>query len=169
MVGQDQDLTGLPSYFEGNPWVEILANRGQEDVADLGPVKAPGVSAGPAISTASQLGPPASQAPSGQDLSQLISSLVKLTTSQIQVTHAQASAQPMVIVVPIIVQVPVPYPWPVQSVEIGGHGGVLCTPRHVEGCSAKPLGASPPGFKSRPRRQAFVKSARELSLGFRLP
>ena len=159
MVGQDQDLTGLPSYFEGNPWVEILANRGQEDVADLGPVKAPGASAGPAISTAPQLGPPSqpSQAPQpSMDLSQLISAFVKFAQGQVQVAHAQAQAQPMVMVIPIVVQVPVPYPWPTQaqSAELGGHGGVPCTPRpnwpEVPFCHAGDPGSNPGGRTTSP-------------------
>ena len=135
-----QDLTGLPSYFEGNPWVEVLAQRGQEDVADLGPVKAPGAPGRLALSTAepAQVSPSPkpsqpSQAPSSQKLQQLISSLTRLVQGQDQVTHAQASAQsqPMIMVIPVVIQVPMPYPWPVQAqgYEIGGHGGVLCTPR----------------------------------------
>ena len=125
-VGEGTQAQELPSYFEGNPWVEILANRGQEDVADLGPVKAPGASAGPAISTASQLGPPASQAPSGQELQQLIGVLTRLVQGQVQVAQAQAQAQPMVVVVPIVIQVPV---WP--SAELGGHGGITPRPNAV--------------------------------------
>jgi len=121
------DVEGLPSYFKDNPWLDILANRGQEDVADMAPL-APRASGGPAISTAPEVAQVSSspsqlsQAPSGQDLSQLITSLVKLAQGQIQVAHAQASAQPMVVVVPIVIQMPV---WP--SAELGGHGGI--TPR----------------------------------------
>jgi len=133
------EINELPSYFQDNPWVEILSQRGQEDGPSMGPVRAPGASASPALSTAqmspgleTQPGPPASQAPQpSMDLSQLISAFVKLVQGQVQVAHAQAQAQPMVMVIPIVVQVPVPYPWPIQaqSAEIGGRGGVLCTPR----------------------------------------
>jgi len=133
------DVEGLPSYFRDNPWVEILANRGQEDVADMVPL-APGASGNSAISTAepAQVSPSPkssqpSQAPSSQELRQLISSLTRLIQGQDQVAHAQASAQsqPMIMVIPVVIQVPMPYPWPVQAqgYEIGGHGGVLCTPR----------------------------------------
>ena len=156
------DVEGLPSYFRDNPWVEILANRGQEDVADMVPL-APGASGNSAISTAepAQVSPSPkssqpSQAPSSQELRQLISSLTRLIQGQDQVAHAQASAQsqPMIMVIPVVIQVPMPYPWPVQAqgYEIGGHGGVLCTPRYVEERSAKPLARRPPGFKSRRAR-----------------
>ena len=120
-----QDLTGLPSYFRGNPWLDILAQRGQEDVAERAPL-APGASARPILSMAPQPSPPKpSQAPQPNvDLSQLISSLVRLAQGQVAMAHA--SAQPTVIVVPIVIQVPIPWP---MSVEIGGYGGVLCTPR----------------------------------------
>ena len=138
MSGPDE-LAGLPSYFKDNPWLDILANRGQEDQASIGPVKAPGASGRPALSTAepAQVSPSPkpsqpSQAPSSQELQQLISSLTRLVQGQDQVTHAQASAQsqPMIMVIPVVIQVPMPYPWPVQAqgYEIGGHGGVLCTP-----------------------------------------
>ncbi len=139
MSGSDEP-NGLPEYFQDNPWVEVLAQRGQEEVADLGPVKAPGASGRPALSTAepAQVSPSPkpsqpSQAPSSQELRQLISSLTRLIQGQDQVTHAQASAQsqPMIMVIPVVIQVPIPYPWPVQAqgYEIGGHGGVLYTPR----------------------------------------
>jgi len=127
------DLTGLPEYFRDNPWVEILANRGQEDQASMGPVKVPGASEPPARSIVTapeaQPGPPSqpSQAPSGQEFQQLIGVLAKLV--QGQVAQANAQGQPMVMVIPIVIQVP--YPWPVQAqgYEIGGCGGVLRTPR----------------------------------------
>ena len=127
------DLTGLPEYFRDNPWLDILAQRGQKGVANLGPAKAPGASARPVLSTAeptqASTSPKASSAPQtqGQDLNQLMGFLVKLV--QGQVAQANAQGQPMVMVIPIVIQVP--YPWPVQAqgYEIGGCGGVLRTPR----------------------------------------
>ena len=165
MSGSDE-LAGLPSYFRDNPWVEVLTQRGQEDEAGMSPVKAPEASGDPTLSTAAepaQVSPgpsQPSQALSGQELQQLISSLTKLVQCQFQMAHAQANAQPTVMVIPVVVQVPVPYPWPIQAqgYEIGGCGGVLCTPRYIEERSAKPLARRPPGFKSRPRRQRKAQS-----------
>jgi len=42
MSGPDEP-TGLPSYFRDNPWLDILANRSQEDGANIAPL-APGAS-----------------------------------------------------------------------------------------------------------------------------
>jgi len=58
-----------------------------------------------------------------------------------------------VIVVPIVIQVP-SYGYPMSiAMPNGGHGGLAPHLNAVYECSAKPLGASPPGFKSPPRRQ----------------
>ena len=144
----------LPSYFKDNPWVDILAQRGQE---------VPGASSNPTLSTAeparASLSPiKASSVPQaqGQEIAQLINALMGMVvrSSQAQVAQAQAQAQsPTVIVVPIVIQVP-SYGYPMSiAMPNGGHGGLAPHLNAVYECSAKPLGASPPGFKSPPRRQ----------------
>jgi len=128
------DGHGLPSYFRGNPWVEILANRGQENEASMAP-RAPGASDSPAISMAPEL-PQASLRPvkvssapqdQGQEIAQLINALMgmMMRSSQAQVAQAQAGAQnPAVIVIPIVITVP-SYGYPMSiAMPNGGYGGL---------------------------------------------
>ncbi len=126
------DVEGLPEYFQDNPWVEILSQRGREDVADLGPVKAPRASGDPAISTAPDVAQmstspiKASSAPQdqGQEIAQLINALMGMMVRSSQ-AQAQANAQnPMVIVVPIVITVP-SYGYPMSiAMPNGGYGGL---------------------------------------------
>ena len=94
------EVKEFPSYFHGNPWLDILAQRGKDHQ---------GPQAHPALSTASiaQLFPSLTMPSQARELHQLISILMKLTTNQITQARAsaqaQSSSQPTVIVVPIVI------------------------------------------------------------------